>query len=194
MLYLFLTLISSVIRVEAGGACNPVVIPVSSDTTLVRTLTRLAEKYDFKLSLPVLLDRPVQLKKNMKLDQLVKFLTRDMNSVLKHKKVNTCATPVLTHLIVLPVGKQAEFVSIAQPIQDAPPTEVQSDDYIYIDNMELYVTEVLKGKQIADVRRMTPEQREEFDIVHEALSAQFSEEPVPVEEAKQADINDGEQQ
>ena len=128
ILYLLITLFTSGIRVQAAEFCNPVVTPVSSDTTLVRTLTRVAGKFDFKLSLPLSLDRPVQLKKSMNLDRLVKFLTQDMNTVLKHKKVDTCATPVLTHLIILPVGKETEYASFTQPAQD------QSEDLIYIDN------------------------------------------------------------
>ena len=167
--YSLLVLLTGGIPVQAASSCNPVVTPAVSDTTLVRTLTRVAKEYSFKLSLPVSLDRPVQFKKSMNLDRLVKYLTSNLNTVLKHKKVDICATPVLTHIIVLPVGKETEYVNIAQPAPD------QSEDYIYIENMELYVTNVLKGKQNAEVGRMTPEQREEFHLTHQVLSAQLSE-------------------
>ena len=189
ILYLPLILIASVIRVEAGDSCNPVVTPTSSDTTLERTLTRIAEKYDFKLSFPPLLDRPVQLKKSMKLDQLVKFLTLDMNTVLKHKKISSCATAVLTHLIVLPAGKLSGYGSVTQPAPENPPTGDQSEDYIYIDDMELYVSEVLKGTKTADVAHMTPEQREEFNAAYNTLSTQLEEQSSALEESTQDDIN-----
>ena len=183
-----------VIRVEAGDFCNPDVIPASSDTTLERTLTRIAEKYDFKLSFPASLDRPVRLKKSMKLDQLVKFLTLDMNTVLKHKKMSNCATAVLTHLIVLPTGNQDGYASITQATQDTPSTEDQSEDYIYIDNMEVYVNEVLRGTQIADVAHMTPEQREEFNAAYNTLSSQLEEQSSALEESTQDDISQAGQQ
>jgi hypothetical protein len=127
---------------RAEVLCNPVVDPVASDTTLLRTLSRIAEEYEFKLSFPESLDHPI---------------------------------PVLTHLIVLPVGKDTEYVSNQQPAQEQPV------DYIYIDNMESYVTRVLEGKQRADLERMTPEQREEFKIVRDALATKPGEEPAQTE-------------
>ena len=151
--------------------CNPVVDPLASDTTLVRTLSRIAEEYEFKLSLPESLDHPVGFKKSMTLERLVKHLTRNMNTVLKHKNVAGCASPILTHLIVLPVGKETEHVS------NQKLAEEQTLDYIYIDDMESYVTNVLNGSQQVDLQRMTPEQREEFRIVREALTPKPDEEP-----------------
>jgi len=161
---------------QAAIFCNPVVDPVASDTTLVRTLSRIAEEYEFKLSLPESLDHPVRFNKSMTLERLVKHLTKDMNTVLKHKIVDDCATPVLTHLIVLPVGKETEYVGNQQSAQEQPV------DYIYIDNMESYVTSVLEGKQKADLGRMTPEQREEFRIVRDALATKPGEEPSATEQ------------
>ena len=137
--------------------CNPVVDPLASDTTLVRTLSRIAEEYEFKLSLPESLDQPVTFRKSMPLEKLVKHLTRNLNTVLKHKNVTGCASPVLTHLIVLPVGKETQHVSSQQV------TEEQAIDYIYIDDMESYVANVLNGSQQLDLRRLTPEQREEYN-------------------------------
>jgi hypothetical protein len=149
---------------QAESSCNPVVDPVATDNSLVRTLSRIAEEYEFELSIPESLDHPVRFKKSMTLERLVKHLTRDLNTVLKHKKVDDCASPVLTHLIVLPVGKEAGPVHNQQSIQEPPV------DYIYIDDMESYVANVLNGSQEADLRRMTPEQREEFRIIRDALA------------------------
>jgi hypothetical protein len=164
--------------------CNPVVDPLASDTTLVRTLSRIAEEYKFKLSLPESLDHPVGFKKSMTLERLVKHLTRNMNTVLKHKTVAGCASPILTHLIVLPVGQETEHVSSQQL------TEEQTLDYIYIDDMESYVTNVLNGSQQVDLRRMTPEQREEFRIVREALTLQADEEASQTDQLNITEVND----
>ena len=100
--------------VSSGRAetyCDPVVEPLASDTTLVRTLSRIAEEYDFKLSIHESLDRPVRLNKSMTLARLIKHLTVNMSTVTKHKKVDDCASPVITHLIVLPVGKETAQLS-----------------------------------------------------------------------------------
>ncbi|MDH3763285.1 MAG: hypothetical protein OEU50_20110 [Gammaproteobacteria bacterium] len=149
---------------QAESSCNPVVEPVATDNSLVRTLSRIAEEYEFSLSIPESLDHPVRFKKSMTLDRLVKHLTRDLNTVLKHKKVDDCAIPVLTHLIVLPVGKETG------PVHNQQSTREQSVDYIYIDDMESYVANVLNGSQQADLDRLTPEQREEFRIIRDALA------------------------
>ena len=169
---------------QAEIFCDPVVDPLASDTTLVRTLSRIAEEYEFKLSLPESLDHPVRFKKRMTLERLVKHLTRDMNTVLKHKKVDGCASPVITHLIVLPVGKETEHVGSQQSAEE------QVVDYIYIDNMESYVTNVLNGNQKADLERMTPEQREEFRIVRDALATKPDEEPSQTEQTSNTGASD----
>ena len=165
--YLLLILVVGSTPAQAENSCNPVVEPASSDTTLVQTLTRLAEEYDFKLTLPLSLDRPVQIKKSMKLNQLVKYLTSNLNTVLKHRKTDSCATPVLTHIIVLPVSRETDYVSIAQPASNL------NEDYIYIEDMESYVANVLSGKQNAELDRMTPEQQQEFDLVRQMQEAQL---------------------
>ena len=170
---------------RAEVACNPVIDPSSSDTTLKRTLSRLANEYDFTLSLPEALDRPIQFDKSMTLERLVKRLTADTNTVLRHKKIDGCATPVLTHLIVLPVGTQSEY-----PI-DQLPEQAPVEDYIYIDNMESFVADVLGGRKRVDLNRLTPEQREEFRIIQETQTArQAAEEsltePVDSNEASDA--------
>ena len=173
-LLIILTVIASPGRAETY--CNPVVDPLASDTTLVRTLSRIAEEYEFKLSLPESLDRPVRFKKSMTLERLVKHLTTNMSTVLKHKKVDGCTSPVITHLIVLPAGKETGHVSNQQSAQEQPV------DYIYIDNMESYVTEVLEGKQKAELGRMTPEQREEYKLVRDALATKPGEETSQTEQ------------
>ena len=92
----------------------------------------------------------------------------------------------MTHIIVLPVGKDTEHVSNLQSAQQ------QTVDYIYIDNMESYVTNVLNGNQRVDLRRMTPEQREEYRIVREALATEPVEEPSQAEQASNTEAGDPE--
>lgn len=152
--------------VRAANFCNPDVLLTDSDNTLLQTLTRLAEEYDFKLTFPVSLDRPVRVRKSMKLNRLIKTLTKDLNTVLKHKIAEGCAVPVLTQIIILPVGTDTAFANTGQTVSNT------SEDYITIENMELYVTDVLNGKQTAEPGRMTPEQQAEFNYMMETLRAQ----------------------
>jgi hypothetical protein len=169
---------------QAATFCNPVVDPTNSDTTLIRALSRIAEEYEFKLTVPESLDRPISFNNSMTLERLVKHLTKNMNTVLKHKKIDGCATPVLTHLIVLPVGKEGGSDG------DPPSMQEQTVDYIYIDNMEEYVTNVLAGKQQADLERMTPEQREEFRIVRDTLTNQTGYETPQMEPSGNTEASD----
>jgi hypothetical protein len=169
---------------QAATFCNPVVDPSTSDTTLIRALSRIAEEYEFKLTVPESLDRPISFNNSMTLERLVKHLTKNMSTVLKHRKVDGCATPVLTHLIVLPVGKEAGVGSNSSSMQE------QTVDYIYIDDMELYVTNVLQGKQQADLEHMTPEQREEFRIVRDTLTNQAADAASQLEQPENAGAGD----
>jgi len=168
VLCLFFLLLTISFRVESDPPCNPLVTPKSSDTTLQGTLSRLADQYDFKLSMPESLDRPVKFSKSMNLDRLIQYLTSDMSTVLEHKKINNCAKPILTHLIVLPVGKETGNLSINQP------ASLEAQDFIYIEDMELYVGNVLNGSQKADFQHMTPEQRDEFERVNIIMSEQLA--------------------
>jgi hypothetical protein len=165
---------------QAEVACNPVVEPTSSDTTLKRTLSRLATEYQFTLSLPEAMDRPIQFDKSMTLERLVKRLTTNTSTVLRHRKVDGCATPALTHLIVLPVGKQGDYRVDQQPEQ-AP-----IEGYLYIDDMESFVADVMEGRESVDLDRLTPEQREEFRIVQEAVTARQAEEATQTKPAQDA--------
>ena len=179
---IMLALIASPGRAEIF--CNPVVEPLASDTSLVRTLSRIAEKYEFELSLPESLDQPVRFKKSMTLERLVKHLTRDMSTILKQTKVDGCATPVITHLIVLPAGKETGYVS------NPPSAQEQPVDYIYIDDMESYVTNVLEGKQKAELGRMTPEQRDEYRIVRDTLVTKSAAETSRAEQTGNTEASD----
>ena len=141
---------------QADDLCNPVVEPVKTETTLALMLTNLAEKYNFSLSFPKSLDQSVHVDESMELDHLVKMLTSGMNTVLRYEKVEDCTGLRLSELIVIPVGDETEFINVEQK-PTAKPVE-----YIYIDNMEQYVRQVLLREHKANVKNMTPEQAIEF--------------------------------
>jgi hypothetical protein len=146
---------------QAADFCNPDVDPDASDTTLIQTLSRIAEKYEFILSIPVSLDRPIRFNKTMPLDRLIKRLTADLNTVLMHSDVNNCASPVLVKLIILPNGQESGSVTVSSASDESVV------DYIYIDDMESYVASVMEGNLQPDLERMTPEQRAEYEILLE---------------------------
>jgi hypothetical protein len=94
--------------------CDPVFEPVKTETTLALLLTNLAEKYNFALSFPKILDQPVHVDKSMALDHLVMMLTSGMNTVLRYEKVEGCAGLRLSELVVIPVGDETEFINVEQ--------------------------------------------------------------------------------
>jgi hypothetical protein len=152
--------------VQAAEVCNPVVEPDASDTTLIRLLSRLAEKYEFTLSIPESLDRPVRINKRLPLDRLIKRLTVNMNTVVRHTDVDDCASPVLVELVFLRNGLETNSVAAS------PGSDQATVDYVYIDDMDSYVTGVIEGKAQPDLERMTPEQRVEYEIQYESKIAQ----------------------
>ena len=133
-------------------------------------LADLAEKYNFTLSFPKSVDQPVQVDDSMTLDQLVKMLTKGMNTVFRHEKIEGCSSLKLSELTVMPVGDETEFINVEQK-----PTDL-SQEYFYIENMEQYVTEVLMRERKANVMKMTPEQAVEFKIVKKRLRKELKDE------------------
>jgi hypothetical protein len=173
-LFLFL-LIAGPLHAQPDASCDPVVKPVPAGTTLAKTLVSLSHEYNFSLSFPKNLDRPIEHIDSMKLSRLIKVLTHDINTVLRYKKLGSCTGQRLVELIVLPAGDgEPELIRVEQK----PVTEPQK--YIYIGNMEQYVTEVLLRKRRPDLAHMTPEQKIEFRMTRKRLK------PVLKDEIKQA--------
>ena len=166
----FLLLLLRAPSALANDACNPVILPLETETTVSKILSELAEKYNFSLSFPRSLDKPVRVDESMGMKQLIKWLTRDMNTVLRHKNVVGCIEPKLTELTVMPVGDETEFIRVAEK------TVPQPEEYIYIDNMEHYVTEVLMNGRKAEACKMTPEQKSEFKSVKKRLRSELKSE------------------
>ena len=165
-----LFIFACVAEARSTELCNPVVEPVKTETTIALLLTDLAEKYNFSLSFPKNLDQPVQVDTSMRLDRLIKMLTTGMNTVLRHEKVEGCSSLRLSELTVIPVGEETELINVEQKSK-VPPLE-----YIYIENMEQYVTEVLMRERKANVKKMTPEQVVEFKSVKKRLKKELKDE------------------
>lgn len=171
--------------------CDPVVHIGAQARTLQKALTALAEQYDFDLTFPVDADRVVESVDSMTLSQSLKYLTADVNTVLQHKKVEGCARAKLVAMEVLPVGENNEYVYV-KPTPDlsgpayadpqiepheTTPTAMpipgkQIPEPVAIDNMEVYVEEVLLNKRERD-RGLTREQRIEFREVRNRISAKL---------------------
>jgi hypothetical protein len=160
---ILLLVFSRIVEAQTTDRCNPVVEPTQRNVTTGSLLADLAEEYNFMLSFPKSLDQPVQVGEKMTLDQLVNMLTKGMNTVLRHEKIEGCSSLKLSEITVMPVGKETEFINVEQK-----PTG-QPLEYLYIENMEQYVTEVLMRERKANVKKMTPEQAVEFKQVKKRL-------------------------
>ena len=145
---------------EAGPSpCNPVVHLAVENASLQETLSGLSRDYSFSLVFPATLEQPVSLEAELPLEQLLKALTTGMSTSLVHNEDSDCGGRRLTRLVLYPVGEQGE------PAPDsgmAADTEAEEMGYIYIEDMELHVEEVLLGKRRPELQRMTPEQRAEY--------------------------------
>ena len=154
-------------QVYGGNICNPLIKPVTTDTTTSELLSELSKKYNFSLHLPEKIDRTVHIGEIMHLNQLIKLLTRDMNVILLDKTVEDCNEPILIELTVIQTGKDSEFLSVDQPAI----TGLQ--EYIYIDDMEKYVIEVLLRKRKSNRKKISPEQQEQFKATKNRLKIEL---------------------
>ncbi|VAW50614.1 hypothetical protein MNBD_GAMMA06-1690 [hydrothermal vent metagenome] len=155
--------------VWSDDICAPVTVPVRSETSIAQLLSGLAEDYNFNLSFPKNLDRSMRMDESMELNQLIKMLTKDMNTVLCHEKIDGCNNMRLTELAVMPVGNKTEFINVERDTASVK-------EYIYIDDMEQYVTDVLMKKNTAKLNEMTPEQAAEFKLLRKRLKEELRDE------------------
>lgn len=178
-LYIF---INGMTAIQANADCDPVVDSMPDKNTASQALSTLAERYNFSLTFPKSLDRRVDVEDEMKLSQLIKFLTLDMNTVLRHEKVAGCVEPKLIELIVMSVGEDTEYVIVESkpvllPHKDIQPTLNSSPaEPFNIEDMEQYVTEVLMRERRSNIKNMTVEQKMEFREMREILKVELSDE------------------
>ncbi len=157
-------------KVWSADICNPTVKLIKTESSIAQLLTSLAEKYNFELSFPKNLDKPIAVNEDMALDKLIKMLTSEMNTVLRHEKVEGCSSLRLVELSVIPTGDKSEFITIQQNVRKQPTA------YIYIDDMEKYVTEVLLKQRKAKQGKMTPQQFAEFKLMRKKLKKELKSE------------------
>ena len=159
ILFVSILLCSSV---QAEEACNPQVSIGIEQKTLSQALVYLADSNEFSLSFPKALDQELEMADTMLLNAMVRYLTRDLNTMLSYSDKSVCEGKKLRELIVLPTGEDTEFVTVKG--HSATVAEKQpKQDYLRIDDMNEYVTEVMENGKKANRNMMTPEQRAEFN-------------------------------
>ena len=149
---------------ETGPSpCNPLVRLAVENASLQETLSGLSRDYGFSLVFPASVERPVSLEAELPLEQLLKTLTTGLSTSLVHREDSDCGGRRLTRLVLYPIGEQGEPSPESGMAADAG-TEVPNRhvEYIYIEDMEQYVEEVLHRKRRPELQRMTPEQRAEY--------------------------------
>lgn len=158
------------VHADRGDTCDPVVQLGQQVNTLQQALSALAGQYGFELSFPVNADHSVESVEGMRLSQALKYLTSDVNTVLRHEKSAGCEMARLVSMEVLPVGEEGEYVHVKPQVQAKPKVEP-----VYIDNMELYAEEVLLKQRKRD-NNLSPEQRKEFREVKKLVRQQLEDE------------------
>ncbi|MGB5441580.1 MAG: hypothetical protein WBN57_02975 [Gammaproteobacteria bacterium] len=154
----------------AQTACNPLVSMDVTEASLAKTLGLLSVEYGFELSFPHGVDRAVSINDQMPLNQLVEKITRGTSTSLIYREEAGCAQQVLVRVVVYPQGEQVDASLPEGNVDLQPePAPAASGEYIYIDNMEQYVEEVIFKKRKPQRSRMTPQQAAEFREVKRRL-------------------------
>ena len=165
--YLLLSLgvfFSALLMANELDDCNPVVKFGAQTKTLQQTLSLLAKQHNFELSFSMDADKPVESIDGMRLSQALKYLTADVNTVFQHKKIEGCARARIVSVEVLPVGEQGEIIHMkSKSVADIGPlVQTQAKvEPVHIDNMELYIEDVLLKKRKRE-KNLSREQRKEF--------------------------------
>jgi hypothetical protein len=147
----------------APSSCNPVVRLAVEQASLQRTLTDLSTDYGFSLVFPAGMEQPVSLQAELPLEQLLKTLTTGLSTSFIHGADAGCGGSRLTRLVVYPFGEQGQPAPGSGAATAGKIEEPERDpDYIYVEDMELYVEEVLLRKRRPELQRLTPEQRADY--------------------------------
>lgn len=165
--------------VQADALCQPTVKPAAEGMTLVKFLKELSLTYDFQLSVPENFDRPVNVPQSMELEALIKMLTTGMSTIIMHSDLAGCPKPRITSLSIISAGEDTEFLSEGFPVDTLtkiPEPEPPESEPLVIEDMELYVTEVLLKKRKALKKRMSQEQLSEFNIIKKRLIFELKDE------------------
>lgn len=145
------------LNVDAKETCSTVVNISTEQKMLSDALVYLAKENGFTLSFPKSLDRKLAVNESMPLDKMVQYLTRDLNTLLKHGESASCSGKKLTELIVVPAGDDADLISVSASFK-----QQKTKEYLYIEDMDAYARDVKDGKYKANTHMMTPEQRVAF--------------------------------
>ena len=170
--------------VMAQQSCNPLVRLDVTDASLAKTLATLSEEHGFGLTFPQSMDRTVSLSEQLPLNRLVEKLTRGTSTTLVYRELPGCDQPALARVDVYPEGEEvtasrsgshSEPLSMSSPQSVSAPLVVSEPqappEYIYIDNMEQYVEEVLLRKRRPELARMTPEQQVQYRHARKKVKA-----------------------
>ncbi len=149
-------------NVNAKEPCNPVVNIDKKQKMLSDALVFLAQENGFILSFPKKLDRKISVNENMPLDKMVQFLTRDLNTLLKHDDATSCVGKKMTELIIMPSGDDTSFITVTGHSQSKS-KRYNPDKYMYIEDMDAYVRGVMEEGKKTNRRMMTPEQKATFN-------------------------------
>jgi len=149
--------------------CNPVVHLNVENASLSKTLRELSKAHGFALEFPDSVDRPVTLAADLPLDQLLKRLTRGISTSWVFADHPACSGNRIKQLVVYPVGRDAPLPRARGWQNGHKERPLPGQEYIYVDDMEQYVRDVLKRKHRADLIHLTPEQRVEYRNIRKRL-------------------------
>jgi hypothetical protein len=154
---------------QTPAPCNPVVHLNVENASLSKTLRELSKTQDFALVFPDSVDRPVTLDADLPLDRLLKRLTNGLSTSWIYADYPACSGDRIKQLVVYPVGQDTPLPRVHGWREGNGRQPVPDQGYIYVEDMEQYVREVLNHQHRADLAHLTPEQRADFRRVRKLL-------------------------
>jgi len=153
----------------AGVSCNPPVRLDVDNAPLSETLAKLAATHEFALAFPDSVDRAVTLHEELPLDELLARLTSGTSTSYIYADGADCTGHRIVKLVVYPVGEQGEVIRGAGSATGRAHVPSRDQDYIYVEDMDSYVEEVILKKRRPELFRLTPEQRVQFRLSRRRL-------------------------
>ena len=157
-----------VVALEQGNtSCDPIVALDTSSTTLKKALTQLSNQNNFTLTFPVEADKAIGSPAEMPLSKMLRYLIRDLSSIVWVENVPGCTTKRIASIEILPVGKETANGNINP--------EMAQSEFIVIYDMDAYAVDVLLKQRKANRKRMSPEQKKAFSIAKRAAKKRLIE-------------------
>lgn len=154
---------------DQAAPCNPPVRLDVEDVALSTLLDELAQEHDFSLVFPESMDRHVTVHEELALDALLERLTAGISTSYMYADEADCDGLRIVKLVIYPIGEKGEVIRGSGGTVGTARIPRKDRDYIYVEDMDGYVRDVMLKKHGPELNRLTPEQRVEYRMSKQRL-------------------------